>query len=130
MAEESPENETHAERVRRSRNTKSGQVLPPGSKYDWPRNLNELLEWYGLEVEDVSKAAQLRIQEATKLIDDLAKGRISLEEASDRVGDYSDRWRDVFYRGVRHVRGMTDEQIYKAMDDKTPKPKGDSRLSR
>jgi hypothetical protein len=121
MAEESPENQTHVERVRRAKNPKSGQALPPGSKFDWPKNLNELLEWYSLEVEDVSKAAQLRIQEATKLMDDCARGKISLEEAAEGVYQYSDRWRDVFHRGVRHARGMTDEQIYKAMDE-PPRP--------
>jgi hypothetical protein len=124
MPEESPGNEIHAERVRQSRH-----ALPPGSKRDWPKNLSELLEWLGLEVEDVSKAAQLRLQEATKVVSDCAKGEIDLEQAARRLDAYNDRWRDVFHRGVRHVRGMTDEEIYKALDE-TPNQNRESGPSR
>lgn len=118
--EDSPERkETHAALVRRRGGVKkSSLVLSPDSKYDWPKNLAELLEWYGHEITDVNRAAQMRIAAATRIVDDCVKGKSSLEEAGQRVlGEYDDRWRDVFYGGVNQVRGMTDDEIYKAMDE-------------
>jgi hypothetical protein len=87
MAEDIPERKkTHAERVRRRGGVKkSSLVLPPNSKYDWPANLSELLEWYGHEITDVSRAAQMRIAAATKIVDDCVKGKINLEEAGDLI---------------------------------------------
>jgi hypothetical protein len=117
MVGESSQKQTHAARVRRRSGKKSNQGLPPGSKYDWPANLNELLEWYSDEVFDVSRAAQMRIHAATKIVTDYTRGEISLEEAAQRLDEYDGRWRDVFHGGVDQVRGMTDEEIYKAMDE-------------
>jgi len=119
MAEQSEEKKgTHAGRVRRHGGIKkTSLVLPPDAKDDWPLNLRELLEWYGHQVTDVSKAAQLRITEATRIVDDCFNGKTTLKEAGERVSQYDHRWRDVFRGLVDHVRGMTDEEIYKAMDD-------------
>lgn len=118
MSDDVPEEkQTHTERIRQGRGRKASLKLPPGSKSDWPANLGELLEWYSDEVTDISRAAQLRTQQATKIVADCTKGVISLEEASKRLNEYDDRWRQVFPGGVDQVRAMTDEQIYKAMDE-------------
>jgi hypothetical protein len=118
MAEESPPSGEHAERVRRRGGVrKSSLVLSPDSKYDWPANLGELLEWYGHEITDVNRAAQMRIASATKIVDDCVKEKISLEEVVERLREHDDRWRDIFHGGVSHVGGMTDEEIYKAIDE-------------
>ncbi len=66
MDNEAPGGQTHAQRVRRGRK-KSNLKFPRGSKYDWPANLGELFEWYSDEMTDLSRAAQLRIQEATRI---------------------------------------------------------------
>ena len=109
MVDETSKKETHADRVRQVRGRKSTLKLPPDAKSDWPANLGELLEWYSDEVTDISRATQLRMQEATRIVADCTKGEISLEEAAKRLNEYDDRWRQVFPGGVDQVRGMTDE---------------------
>jgi hypothetical protein len=130
MAEESTGKESHAERVGRSGVRKSSLRLPRDSTKDWPANLGELLEWYGHEVTDVNRAAQLRIQEATELVTACLNSEITLEEAGNRAVAVHTRWSDAFPGGIEQVRGMTDEEIYKAMEKKTAKLKPDSGPSR
>jgi hypothetical protein len=117
MAKEPPENQTtHAERVQRNRHKKPSLKLPPDSKYDWPKDLGELVEWYTHEVEDITRAAQLRIKDATAFVSACANREISLEEAAEQWNAYGSRWgSDTFPGGVDLVRGMTDEEILEAM---------------
>jgi hypothetical protein len=108
----------HAERIRRRRPKKPNLNLSPDSKYDWPANFGELIEWYTYEVEDITRAAQLRIKDATALLSACANREISLEEAAHRIfSEYDERWRDIFPDGVNRTRDMSNEEIYKAMRD-------------
>jgi hypothetical protein len=107
---------THAERLGPGGFKKSSLTLPSDAKGDWPLNLKELLEWYTREVEDISRAAQLRIREATKIVTDCTRGEIDLEEAANRISNpYSRRWGDALY-GISDSQGMTDEEIYQHLD--------------
>jgi hypothetical protein len=111
MSEESPEEKpTHAERVR-GRRKKPSLRLPPDSPHDWPKNFNELVEWYSHEVEDITRAAQMRIQEASAFVDDCGNRKISLEDARKRWAEYSDKWPDPFPGGVGWTRGKSDDEI-------------------
>ncbi len=108
MADESPE--THAERVT-GRRKKSSLTLPPDSPHDWPKNFTELVEWYTHEVEDIARAAQIRLQEASAFVDDCGTRKISLEEARNRWSEYSSKWPDAFPGAVGWTRGKSDDQL-------------------
>lgn len=103
--------ETHAGRIRRERGV--GRSDPPEPDLLTP---DETLDWLRDEVIAVSKAAEMRIREATVIAMDYAKGKISPEEADTRSFEYSRKWGDAVY-GVPSVEGMTDAQILRAMDD-------------
>lgn len=105
----------HAERIRKARTKKPSLKLPPDSKYDWPKTLGEVIEWYTHEVEDITRAAQLRIKDATAFVAACANREISLEEVAQQSDAYSSKWGDVFPGGVDWVRGRTDEEINEAI---------------
>ena len=118
MVEESlPKKQTHAERVGPKKRNRSLRVLPADSQGNWPANLGELLEWYTNEVEDVTRAAQLRLRSATKVIADYRRGEISFDEAGERVSAHDLKWGHKMPGQVEDVvRGQSDEEVNKAID--------------
>ncbi len=118
MSEETPaEPPSHASRARKTGRNRSLKVLPTDSKEAWPANLGELLEWYTNEVEDVTRAAQLRLRHATKVISDYREGAITFDEAKEAVSAHYDKWSAIFPGEIESiVRGQSDEKINAALD--------------
>lgn len=80
---------------------------------DYP-SPSDLLDWLKQEVMDVSKAAELRVNEATDLVTAYAKGKIEAKEATARWHAYCSRWGDAI-PGV-FSEGKTDKEILREMD--------------
>ena len=72
--------------------------------------------WLEREIADIHKAAELRIKDATRFVNDYARGEITADEAAERNYAYSQRWGDVL-PGVMRTGSMTDEEILKALDE-------------
>ena len=81
---------------------------------DYP-SPSDLLDWLKLEVMNVSKAAELRVNEATALATAYAKGKIEAKEATTRWHAYSSRWGDAI-PGVFSSEGKTDKEILREME--------------
>jgi hypothetical protein len=118
MAEEESTNSEpkHTERVKRKNTNRSLKVLPSGSKDEWPANLGELLEWHTNEVEEVMRAAQLRLRDSAKVIDDYRRGKIEFAEAQERVMNHDMKWGERFPGGIDGTTGgRSDEEINTAI---------------
>ena len=83
---------------------------------DDPLTPTEMLDWLRREASDVSKAAEMRIREATHLATAYAMGEINSQEAMERHNAYARRWGDAI-RGVGTSEGKTEKQIRKEMDE-------------
>lgn len=106
---ESPQDKaSHASRVGRKRPNRSLKVLPSGSGDEWPANLGELLGWYTLVVEEATKAMQMRLHDASKVIEDYRHNKTTFEEAAKAVHDYHGRWGDAFPREELRDEAMTE----------------------
>lgn len=88
-------------------------MVRQNEEQDYPSQ-GDLLDWLKLEVMDIAKAAELRLNEATGLVTAYAKGKITAEEATKRWHSYNGRWGDAI-PGV-YSEGKTDKEIYKEMD--------------
>lgn len=84
-------------------------------KNDYP-SPSDLLDWLKLEVMNVSKATELRLNEATNLVTAYAKGKIKPEEATRRWHSYNRTWGDAI-PGVFSSEGKTDKEILREMDE-------------
>ena len=82
--------------------------------------------WLEREIADIQKAGELRIREATRFVNEYARGEISKEQAEERHYGYSQRWGDVI-PGVMRTQGLTDEEIIGRLD-KARDPKFVDRL--
>jgi len=128
MADEAPKKPTHAERVKRSGGVKNTSLrLPPGVETDWPQNLAELLEWYGNEVADVNRTAQLRIRDATKLVNACLNSEITLEKAGELASEIHARWGEP---APGFLRGKSDTEINQVMDEALAQAKQPSKGGR
>jgi hypothetical protein len=119
MAEEesSDPEKTHAERVQRKRSNRSLKVLPSGTQEQWPANLGELLDWHTNEVEEVMRAAQLRLRDSAKIIEEYRRSTIGFDEAAERVMAHSMKWGEIFPGGIDgNTRGKSDEEIHSAIE--------------
>jgi hypothetical protein len=117
MGSEGPERHTHAERVRRKRVSRSLKVLPSDAKEQWPANLGELLEWHTNEVEEVMRAAQLRLRDSANIIEDYRLSKIDFDEAAERVTAHDMKWGEIFPGGIDgNTRGKSGEEINRAIE--------------
>jgi hypothetical protein len=116
--EESPgDKSSHASRVGRKRQNRSLKILQSGSKNEWPANLGELLEWHTNEVEEVMRAAQMRLRDSVTVIEDYRQGKIDLGEAQERVMTHDAKWGQIFPGGIDGTtRGKSDEEINSAIE--------------
>jgi hypothetical protein len=87
---------THAESVRRPKRDRSLRQVSKNSGKEWPANFGELLEWYSKEVQEVTTAAQTRLQHASEVIDDYRKNKTTFEEATAAMHTYYRTWSDAF----------------------------------
>jgi hypothetical protein len=72
-------------------------------------------EWLESEVQEVMKAAHLRIKDATDFVTRFAAGELSAAEANERYRTYFFRWPEAL-PGVSPHPEMSDEQIVERMD--------------
>jgi len=72
--------------------------------------------WLEGEIADIQKAAELRIREATRLVNEYARGEISTGEAAKRSYEYSERWGDAM-PGVMGTKGLSDDEILRRLDE-------------
>lgn len=72
--------------------------------------------WLEREIADIHKASELRIREATRFVNEYARGEISKDQAEKRHYEYSQRWGDVL-PGVQRTQGLTDEEILSRLDE-------------
>jgi hypothetical protein len=79
-----------------------------------------MVQWLQQELRDVSRAGELRTQEATAFVTDFALGRISEEEMVQRKSIYTARWGDETIPGVSTEDGMTNGEIMRRLDATLP----------
>jgi hypothetical protein len=82
--------------------------------------------WLEREIADVTRAAELRIKDATRFVNAYARGEISADQAAERSYQYQNRWGDAL-PGVPRSAGLTDQQILERIDE-TRKPNFVERL--
>jgi hypothetical protein len=80
----------------------------------------DMVQWLQQELRDLSKATELRTQEATGFVTDFALGKISEEKMMKLKSVYTSRWGDSPIPGVMTDEGMTNEEIMKRLDDALP----------
>jgi len=84
---------------------------------DWSfPDAKDMQGWLEREIGDIQKAAELRIREATRFVNEYARGEISKEQAEKRHYAYSQRWGEVI-PGVMRTQGMTDDEIIARLDE-------------
>lgn len=80
-----------------------------------PLSLREMREWLSQELKDLEKARELRIREATALVESHANGELSPRETRDRLMRYEDRWGEAL-PGTHAMAHLTDEMIVAKID--------------
>ena len=75
----------------------------------------EMKEWLEREIREITKAAELRIKNATSFIDGYATGKLSGQEAAEELFRYSRRWGDAL-PGVARSDGLDDTEILARID--------------
>jgi hypothetical protein len=73
-------------------------------------------EWAAQEVLDSGKAHELRVREATTLASDYSQGKISGEEAMERLRQFDRRWGEALF-GASANTGMSDDEILAKIDE-------------
>jgi hypothetical protein len=71
---------------------------------------DDMRAWLKREIEDLSKATELRVAEATGLVESYARCELSQDELEKRIHEYSCRWGEPL-PGVWRSHTMTDKQI-------------------
>ena len=78
-------------------------------------SVKDMQWWLGQEIRDLDKLRELRVREATAIVDAYAQGKLTPEEASDRMTSYEDRWGDALL-GAHTGPNVTDEAILARID--------------
>jgi hypothetical protein len=77
----------------------------------------EMSDWLSQELADVNKARDLRVKQATELVEGYHRGELSPEQATQALLAYDLRWGDALF-GVHASSGMSDSEILKAIDER------------
>jgi hypothetical protein len=80
----------------------------------------DMRQWLQQEIRDLSKAVELRMQEATDLVAKYASGKLTREEAMEKWMRYHYRWGESPIPGVTTREGMTNEEILSRLDNALP----------
>ncbi len=75
----------------------------------------EMREWLRQELADLTKAMELRVQDATDFVTGYALGKLSPEQAMKRLSTYEYRWGDSPIQGVITDPAMTNEAILRQL---------------
>jgi hypothetical protein len=76
----------------------------------------DMRRWLSEEIADLTKALQLRFNEASAFVNAYAAGEISAEEAEKRLERYNSRWGEPL-PGATASTGLTDQEILAAVDN-------------
>jgi hypothetical protein len=79
-------------------------------------SVQEMQGWLRDEIRDSAKAHELRTKDATQLVEEYAAGKLTPEEATQRVTAYDRRWGGEALFGTAARDGVTDEQIVAEID--------------
>jgi hypothetical protein len=78
-------------------------------------SVQEMQGWLREEVRDSAKAHELRTKEATQFVEEYATGKLTGEQAMERLVAYDTRWGDVLPDATA-APGVSDEEILRAID--------------
>lgn len=91
--------------------------MPPSQPDDYFAP-EQAREWLRNEIHGVTKAAQLRLQEASELVNDYLSGKLTTEEAKNKLlFQYEARWGDSPIEGVPLDANMSDKRIIELRDE-------------
>jgi hypothetical protein len=76
----------------------------------------EMRGWLVQEILDCTKATELRVKEAIGLVTEYEQGKITPDQASQRLTRYEERWGEALF-GATAGKTMSDEQIIATIDD-------------
>jgi hypothetical protein len=97
------------------------------NEFDFPSS-KEMEGWLQREIADATKAVELRVKDAKRLVGAYSRGEISKEEAAELAHRYSSRWGDAL-PGVLRSEGLTDEEILRRIDEARTKKRPIDNLS-
>ena len=75
----------------------------------------EMRQWLQQELRDVTKATELRVNDAVDFVNAYSNGQLTQEQAMERFRTYSNRWGDAI-RGVNTDAEMKDGDILARLD--------------
>lgn len=76
----------------------------------------EMQKWLQQETADMAKAFELRTKEASELVAAYTSGKISPDEAEERLWKYNKRWPEAL-PGTHTVKGASDTDILAEIDE-------------
>jgi hypothetical protein len=71
--------------------------------------------WLQEEIRDSAKAHELRVKEASELVNAYVSGKLSSEELSEQLYKYDKRWGEALL-GSTASPGVSDQEIVNAID--------------
>lgn len=81
----------------------------------------DMMHWLEGEIRDISKEAELRIQEATSFVMAYALGKVSPEQMELRNSIYRSRWGEPRLAGLFVTDKMANDEILRRLDSSLPK---------
>jgi hypothetical protein len=78
-------------------------------------SVKDMQWWLAQEMRDLDKLRDLRVREATAIVDAYARGELTPAEASKRLTSYEDRWGDAL-PGTHASPNIADEAILAKID--------------
>jgi hypothetical protein len=81
---------------------------------------DEMRDWLRQEIRDLTKAFELRINDATDFVTSYALGEITATDASNRLSAYQHQWGDSPISGVTVRDSMSNSEILKKQEEALP----------
>jgi hypothetical protein len=78
-------------------------------------SVEDVRQWLKQEIEDSNKARELRIKQATQLVEDYSHSKVTPEAAMEKLYEYDMRWGDALF-GTHANEHNSDEDILKSID--------------
>jgi hypothetical protein len=81
-----------------------------------PLSVQEMQAWLAEEIRDSAKAHELRTKGAAEFVAAYAAGKLTPEEAAERLIQHDRRWGESLY-GATATPGLSDEDILRTIDE-------------